>query len=130
MRAFCSRKLGEGADDECSHRRPEALFRSRRLAPRSCLRRSRTNRSTLLAAIDAGAALRIPARDQHPVLRDRGAIEPDKRRSLHVVQSPFAPDVLPGHAVEDPEGSFKLVARELLGQALHVHGLRGADRNR
>jgi hypothetical protein len=58
----------------------------------------------LLAAIDAGAALRIPTRDQHPVLRDRGAIEPDERRSLNIVQSPFTSDVLPGHAVEDLEG--------------------------
>jgi len=63
------------------------------------------------------------------VLRDRGAIEPDERRSPHVVQAPFAPDVLPGHAVEDLEAWFELVARELLGQAFHVHGLRGADVN-
>src|SRR5688572_23697788 len=83
-----------------------------------------------LAAIDAGAALRIPAHDQHPVLRDRGAVEPDKRRSLHVVRSPFAPDVLPGCAIEDREAWFELVPRELLGQALHVNGLRAADRNR
>src|ERR687898_3324033 len=73
-----------------------------------------------LAAVDPRATLWIRARDQHPVLRDRRAVEPEERRSLHVVQSPTA--LLLGHAVEDLQALSELGARELLRHALHVHG--------
>src|SRR5262245_16533652 len=49
-----------------------------------------------LAAVDPRATVRVPAPDQHPVLRDRSAIEPEEGRSLHVVQSKRAIDVPSG----------------------------------
>src|ERR687895_1119753 len=93
-------------------------------------RRGRLIERHALAAVDARATVWIPARDQHPVLRDRRAIEPEECRSLHIVQSESATDLLSGHAVEDLETLFELGARELFRHALHVHGLRAADRDR
>src|SRR5918992_5883993 len=93
-------------------------------------RRGRLIERHALAAVDARATVWIPARDQHPVLRDRRAIEPEERRSLHVVQSESATDLLSGHAVVDLEALFELGTRELPGHALHIHGLRAAHGDR
>ena len=68
-----------------------------------------------LAAVDPRATVWIPGPGIAPSAPRPSRDRAGRGRSLHVVHSETATDVLSGDAVEDPETLFELGARELLG---------------